>query len=236
MRHHDPNDHSVANAVAGSRTAKGRKGSPREMRGFRALRDWSLRLPDACSAMDAGLANRRIRRLRAAARRLSGSAGVDAVVTPSVLATSRPSVSARSIGRTGPSAMPNVRAGGDERVALSPRVETRIRTHTRAGIVSADAADHSSLLDLTWDGSVQARVRRGRVTLSQACSRCTAPASPDRRLPRRPTSAYADTARPIATVTPAAKDKASRLDPVGAALAELQQLVRRPPYMSIASW
>ena len=43
----------------------------------------------------------------------SGSRGVDAVVTPLVLATSRPSVSAPSNDRTGPSAMASVRACGE---------------------------------------------------------------------------------------------------------------------------
>jgi len=59
------------------------------------------------------------RRLRQQAPLLdaySGSADLDAVVTAFVLAASRASVSAGSIGRTESSAMGSVRACGDEQV------------------------------------------------------------------------------------------------------------------------
>jgi hypothetical protein len=53
-----------------------------------------------------------------------GSVGVDAVVTALVLAASRPSVSAPSIGRTDPSATRNVRVCGEEGVTRVRRPDT----------------------------------------------------------------------------------------------------------------
>jgi hypothetical protein len=62
----------IRRMASSGRYELGREAPAGAVRAFRALRDWSLRLPDACGAIDAGLAGRRVRRSRAAGRRLKG--------------------------------------------------------------------------------------------------------------------------------------------------------------------